>query len=139
MTPWNVARQAPLSMGFSRQEYWSELPCPFLGDLPDPGIEPGFPTWQADSLLYELPGNSLSRHGENQKEMETLVLRIFDKLGSIFSPLETTGRERFFYIPSIYAPPLHILLIRGKRSEISCSRSQHFRGRARESDFGASS
>ena len=42
-TPWTVARQAPLSMGFSRQEYWSGLPFPSPGDLPDPGIEPGFP------------------------------------------------------------------------------------------------
>ena len=41
-TPWTVARQAPLSMGFSRQEYWSGLPCP-PGDLPDPGIEPASP------------------------------------------------------------------------------------------------
>ena len=39
-TPWTVARQAPLSMGFSRQEYWSGLPCPPPGELPDPGIEP---------------------------------------------------------------------------------------------------
>ena len=39
-TPWTAARQAPLSMGFSRQEYWSRLPCPPPGDLPDPGIEP---------------------------------------------------------------------------------------------------
>ena len=39
-TPQTVAHQAPLSMGFSRQEYWSELPFPILGDLPDPGIEP---------------------------------------------------------------------------------------------------
>ena len=39
-TPWTVARQAPLSMGFSRQEYWSGLPCPPPGDLPYPGIEP---------------------------------------------------------------------------------------------------
>ena len=39
-TPWTVARQAPLSMGFSRQEYWSGLPCPSPGDLPDPGMEP---------------------------------------------------------------------------------------------------
>ena len=39
-TPWTEARQAPLSMGFSRQEYWSGLPCPPPGDLPDPGIEP---------------------------------------------------------------------------------------------------
>ena len=41
-------------MGFSRQEYWSGLPFPSLGDLPDPGIEPGFPTLQADSLPSEL-------------------------------------------------------------------------------------
>ena len=40
MTPWTVAHQAPLSMGFSRQECWSGLPCPPPGDLPDPGIEP---------------------------------------------------------------------------------------------------
>ena len=39
-TPWTIARQAPLSIGFSRQEYWSEVPCPPPGDLPDPGIEP---------------------------------------------------------------------------------------------------
>ena len=39
-TPWTVARQAPLSVGFSRQEYWSGLPCPPPGDLPDPGMEP---------------------------------------------------------------------------------------------------
>ena len=40
VTLWTVARQAPLTMGFSRQEYWSELPCPPPGDLPHPGIEP---------------------------------------------------------------------------------------------------
>ena len=45
-----VARQAPLSMGFPRQEYWSGLPFPPLGDLPDPGIEPAAPVWQVDSL-----------------------------------------------------------------------------------------
>ena len=52
-TLWNVACQAPLSMVFSRQEYWSGLPCPPLGDLPDPGIElksPASPVLQADSL-----------------------------------------------------------------------------------------
>ena len=42
-TPWAVACQAPLSMGFPRQEYWSGLPCPFPRDLPDPGIEPTSP------------------------------------------------------------------------------------------------
>ena len=42
-TSWTVVYQAPLSMGFSRQEYWSGLPFPSPGDLPDPGIEPGSP------------------------------------------------------------------------------------------------
>ena len=51
-----IAYQAPLSMGFSRQEYWSELPFPSPGDLPDPGIEPGSPALQADSLPTEPPG-----------------------------------------------------------------------------------
>ena len=41
VTLWTVARQAPVSMGFSSQEYWSGLPCYPLGDLPNPGIEPG--------------------------------------------------------------------------------------------------
>ena len=45
-----VAHQASLSLGFSRQEYWSGLPFPSPGDLPDPGIEPGSPVLQADSL-----------------------------------------------------------------------------------------
>ena len=55
-TPWTVARQAPLSMGFSRQEYWSGLPFPSPGDLPNSGMEPGSPALQADSLLSEPPG-----------------------------------------------------------------------------------
>ena len=42
VTPWTVACQAPLSMGFSRQEYWNHLPCPISGDLPDLGIKPAF-------------------------------------------------------------------------------------------------
>ena len=54
-TPWTVAHQAPLSMGFSRQEYWSRLLFPSPGDLPNPGIKPRSPTLQADSLLSELP------------------------------------------------------------------------------------
>ena len=55
-TPWTVAYQAPPSMGFSRQECWSGLPFPSPGDLPDPGIEPGSPTLQADALPSEPPG-----------------------------------------------------------------------------------
>ena len=54
LTPWTAAHQAPLSMGFSRQEHWSGLPFPSLGDLPYSGIEPGSPTLQA-TLPTELP------------------------------------------------------------------------------------
>ena len=50
-TLWTVTRQAPLSIGFSRQECWSELSVPAPGDLPDPGVEPTFPAQQEDSLL----------------------------------------------------------------------------------------
>ena len=50
-TPWTVAHKAPLPMGFPRQEYWSGLSFPSPGDLPDPGIEPGSPTFQADYHL----------------------------------------------------------------------------------------
>ena len=52
-TPWAIAYQAPPSMGFSRQEYWSGLPFPSPGDLPDPGIEPRSPSLQADALPSE--------------------------------------------------------------------------------------
>ena len=55
-TPWAVAHQAPLSMRFSRQEYWSGWPFPSSGYLPDPGIEPVSPTLQADALPSEPPG-----------------------------------------------------------------------------------
>ena len=51
--PWTVVYQASLSMGFCRQEYWSGLPFPSLGDLPDPGIEPRSPALQADAFLSE--------------------------------------------------------------------------------------
>ena len=56
MTPWTVAGQAPLSMGFSRQEYWSGLPFHPPGGLPDPQIKPRTPALQASSLLSEPPG-----------------------------------------------------------------------------------
>ena len=55
----HVAHQAPLSMGFSRQEYWSQMPCPSLSDLPDSGIKPGSPALQADSLPLSRQGSPL--------------------------------------------------------------------------------
>ena len=70
--PWTVAHQAPPSMGFSRQEYWSGLPFPSPGDLPDPGIEPRSPALQADDLTSEPPG----KHIQNS----------FSKLLPLFMP-----------------------------------------------------
>ena len=65
-TPWTVAYQAPLSMGFSRQEYWSGWPSPSPGDLPDPGIEPWSPALQADALTSEPPGKLDKRQNLNR-------------------------------------------------------------------------
>ena len=62
-----VAHQAPLSMGFSRQEYWSGLPFPFPGDLPDPGMEHGSPALQADC--------SLSHQGSPRQNTEILITK----------------------------------------------------------------
>ena len=74
MTLWAAARQAPLSMEFSRQEYWSGLSYPFPGDLPNPGSEPGSPVLQTDS--YHLS------HRETRNE---------SKLSEVHGP----GNEQF--------------------------------------------
>ena len=65
LTPWTVAQQAPLSMRFSSQEYWSGLPCPPAGDLPHPGTEttpPVSPTFQVDSLPLSCWGSPVYAH-----------------------------------------------------------------------------
>ena len=61
VTPWTVACQSPLSMGFSRQEDWNGLPCPPPEDLPNTGTEPRSPTLRADPLLSELPGKTCAK------------------------------------------------------------------------------
>ena len=77
--PWTVAYQASLSMGCSRQEYWSGVPFPSPGDLHDPGIEPGSPALQGDALPSEPPGkparNLLPRNlpKSSQAGLETLL------------------------------------------------------------------
>ena len=68
MTPWTVAHQAPLSMGFPRQEYWSGLPVLSSGDLPNPEIEPVTPARQADSL-------PLGHLGSSSKKVSEPVIR----------------------------------------------------------------
>ena len=65
VTPWTAACQAPLSMGFSRQEYWNGLPFPPPGDLPDPGIERVSPAWQVDSISLHHLGRLRVSQGKN--------------------------------------------------------------------------
>ena len=73
MIPWTVTCQAPLSMEFSRQEYWSGLPFPPSGDLPDPEIKPKSPALQVDFFTTESPGKHLS----NTSPMIDLLLFTF--------------------------------------------------------------
>ena len=71
VTPWTVAYQAPPSMGFSRQECWSGLPFPSPGDLPDPGIEPGSPSLQADAYLLSHQEDSPKLGQDNMPQIVT--------------------------------------------------------------------
>ena len=64
--PWTAAHQAPLSMRFTKQGYWSGLPFPSPGDLPNPAIEPGSPALQADSLPPELHGKPFALSGQGK-------------------------------------------------------------------------
>ena len=77
-TPWTVARRALLFMRFPRQEYWSGLPFPSPGDLPNPGIESGSPALQAESLLLELSGNcvkNLKAHFKDKTKEKLAIAR----------------------------------------------------------------
>ena len=78
--PWTVTHQAPPSMEFSSQEYWSGLPFPSPGDLPDPGIELGSPVLQADGLPFEPPG----KHPRDAKILQYMqinhVIHYIEKL-----------------------------------------------------------
>ena len=79
-TPWTVACQSPLSMGFSRQEYWNGLPFPSPGDLPNLEIEPTCPALQADSLTTEPPGKpryAFSLKEKGKKKGCVILLGIF--------------------------------------------------------------
>ena len=76
-TPWTVAYQAPWSMGFSRQEYWSGLLFPSPGDLPDPGIEPRSPALQADTLPSETPGKPIPLKVTVKSEHSVSITSLF--------------------------------------------------------------
>ena len=87
-TLWTIAQQVPLSMGFSRQEYWSGWPCPSPGDLLNPGMEPGSSAFQADSIPAELPGKL--------KPLLTLSIRFLQR-----------GNKRIFILKTCFYP--HVL------------------------------
>ena len=101
VTPWNVAYQAPLSMGFSRQEYWSGLPFPSPGDLLDPGFEPGLPHWR--QTLYRL-----SHQGSPKMNIMGIYISKLESCPGpagfpcifLFSLLET---QRLVHFPIFYA------------------------------------
>ena len=96
VTPWILAHQAPLSMGFSRQEYWSGLPFPSPGDLPDLGIKPRSPALQVDSL------------GEINKSIKgNEFIKRFGTLGDTHSGviLTSTGSNKNILIYSDYRKP----------------------------------
>ena len=81
--PWTVAHQAPLSMGFSRQEYWSGLPCPSLGDLPHPETESASLKslyWQAGSLKLVPPGEPTKNVYYTPISLMNIDTRILNKI-----------------------------------------------------------
>ena len=95
VTPWTVACQTPLSMEFSRQEYWSGLPFPSPGDLPTPGVEPVSPALAGGFFTAELPGKP-------QREAQTLRLLPSPGAQAIFSQahVDRTNSQRQGYSTS---------------------------------------
>ena len=102
--PWTVAYQVPPSMGFSRQEYWSGLPFPSPGDLPDPGIEPRSPAFQADALTSEPPGKP------NWSIVDLQYCVSFRCMAVLFLSLSSLGSSDTISFPTLFhslsSPPL---------------------------------
>ena len=115
-TPWTVACQAPLSMGFPRQEYWSELPFPSPGDFPVPGIEPESPALQVDySLLLSHQGSPcllnkkllksvlliITSKGENTIQILELVLQWREKMLKLNHHRNVLEKLNFMWLFSV--------------------------------------
>ena len=91
VTPWTVAHQAPLSMGFSRQEYWRGLPFSSPGDLPAPGIKPGYPALQEDSLHLSHQGSPNNTYCTLRVSYASMCLLV--RHGSLFTRQYYKGRS----------------------------------------------
>ena len=112
-TPWTVAHQAPPSMGFSRQEYWSGLPFPSPGDLPNPGIEPTSPTLQADALTSQPPGkpkvnskrDNTGNHCQWQIQNDVSPHTAVATRLSSYSVGQRRGKEKSFSFPFLRCSP----------------------------------
>ena len=109
MIPWTVAHQAPLSVGFPRQEYWSGLPCPPPEDLPDPGIKLTSPALHADSL-------PLSHLGSPLKGGFAMYL------GHLTRVIETLPAPYLCTSPSAQCVDLSSLLLKPRLTALSLAR-----------------
>ena len=92
-TPWTVAHQAPLSMGFPRQEYWSGLPFPTPGDLPNPGIEPTSTELASGFITAEAPGKPLCIIRSQKMFIRTSEWKLFDKSLLMLSLIHTSIQQ----------------------------------------------
>ena len=113
-TPWTAAYHAPPSMGFSRQEYWSGLPFPSPGDLPDPGIEPRSPTLQADTLTSEPPGKPLCYlpFSDSVQSLSVVWLFVTQRNAALQASLSITNSRSLFKLMLIESmmPSNHLIL-----------------------------
>ena len=100
VTPWTVAHQAPLSMGFPRQEYWSGLPFPFPGDLPNPRIELASPALAGKFFTTEPPGNIFFHYWREAFDIGNMVNFIFLKSGIVFLDSRNKSLNKLFYMSS---------------------------------------
>ena len=97
-TPWTVGHQAPPSKGFSSQECWSGLPFPSPGEIPDAGIEPGFPTFQADALTSEPPGKHTKEYYSAIKRKLLTQTKTWVSLKNIMLSKRSQAQRSVYYL-----------------------------------------